>query len=194
MLERRIPGFQYRDAMGGYPLFACQDWSQLKADLDDLDKDLVSLALVADPFGIYDTKLLNHAFPDVVIHYKNHYVVDLSCTINEIVSRHHRYYARKDLKSIKVEVCRDPIHFIDDWVSTYETLIERHNLRGIKKCSRVSFLKQLSVPGIVMFRAVYENSIIGAGAIILQDTKEKEVFSGKPADLLPISSDDLPLP
>ncbi len=25
ILERRIPGFPYCDAMGGYPLFACRD-------------------------------------------------------------------------------------------------------------------------------------------------------------------------
>ena len=31
VLERQIPGFSYRDAMGCYPLFACQDWSQCAA-------------------------------------------------------------------------------------------------------------------------------------------------------------------
>jgi sugar O-acyltransferase (sialic acid O-acetyltransferase NeuD family) len=35
--------------------------------------------------------------------------------------------------------------------------------------------------------------VIGAGALILEDTREKEVYIGKPADLLPISSDELPL-
>jgi sugar O-acyltransferase (sialic acid O-acetyltransferase NeuD family) len=35
--------------------------------------------------------------------------------------------------------------------------------------------------------------VIGAGALILADTEEKGVYMGKPADLLPISSDKLPL-
>ena len=35
--------------------------------------------------------------------------------------------------------------------------------------------------------------MIGAGAVILKDTKESEVYMGTPAELLPISSDDLPL-
>jgi sugar O-acyltransferase (sialic acid O-acetyltransferase NeuD family) len=35
--------------------------------------------------------------------------------------------------------------------------------------------------------------VIGAGALILQDTKEKEVYMGTPANLIPISSDELPL-
>jgi sugar O-acyltransferase (sialic acid O-acetyltransferase NeuD family) len=35
--------------------------------------------------------------------------------------------------------------------------------------------------------------VIGAGAVILADTKEREVYLGQPAELLPISSDRLPL-
>jgi len=35
--------------------------------------------------------------------------------------------------------------------------------------------------------------VIGAGAVILQDTKPKEVYLGKPGELLPIFSDHLPL-
>lgn len=35
--------------------------------------------------------------------------------------------------------------------------------------------------------------VIGAGAIILEDTDEKSVYLGKPAKLLPISSDELSL-
>jgi hypothetical protein len=33
ILERIIPGTPYRDAMGCYPLFACNDWSKLANDL-----------------------------------------------------------------------------------------------------------------------------------------------------------------
>ncbi|NLG70976.1 MAG: hypothetical protein GX495_02870 [Chloroflexi bacterium] len=40
---------------------------------------------------------------------------------------------------------------------------------------------------------VASGCVIGAGALILQDTRAKEVYLGKPADLLSISSDDLPL-
>lgn len=35
--------------------------------------------------------------------------------------------------------------------------------------------------------------VIGAGAVILEDTKEREVYIGRPAELLPISSDRLPV-
>lgn len=40
---------------------------------------------------------------------------------------------------------------------------------------------------------VAKECVIGAGALILEDTQEKEVYVGKPADLLPISSDQLPI-
>lgn len=35
--------------------------------------------------------------------------------------------------------------------------------------------------------------VIGAGALILQDTREKQVYIGSPADLLSITSDELPV-
>ena len=57
ILERQIPGYPYHDAMGCYPLFACQDWSQLHLDLEEVGSELVSLALVTDPFGEYDEAL-----------------------------------------------------------------------------------------------------------------------------------------
>lgn len=38
-----------------------------------------------------------------------------------------------------------------------------------------------------------EGTVVGAGAVILEDTKEGGVYLGSPAELLPISSDRLPL-
>ena len=57
LLERSIPHAEARDAMGCYPLFVCQDWRGLEADLDEID-DLVSVSLVTDPFGDHDEALL----------------------------------------------------------------------------------------------------------------------------------------
>lgn len=78
ILKRRIPDFPAFDAMGCYPLFACSDWSRLDSDLDELKADLVSLTLVADPFGNHDVEGLRRCFRDLVIPYKEHFVVDLS--------------------------------------------------------------------------------------------------------------------
>lgn len=161
ILVRQIPGFPYHDAMGCYPLFACQDWSQLCFDLEDIEDDLVSLALVTDPFGEYDEAYLRRCLRDVCIPFKEHFIIDLRRPIKTFVSEHHRRYARKALRDVYVERCEDATQFINEWVDFYAALIERHNIRGIPAFSRGAFFKQLNVPGIVAFRAVYEESTVG---------------------------------
>ena len=160
VLERQIPGFPYHDAMGCYPLFACKDWSQLHADLEDISNELVSLSVVTDPFGEYDSIYLQRCFKDVVIPFKQHFVVDLNRPLDTFVSSHHRRYARKALRQLYVERCGDSTQFINKWVDLYTALIERHNIKGILAFSGSAFEKQLSVPGIVVFRAVYEESTV----------------------------------
>ena len=41
--------------------------------------------------------------------------------------------------------------------------------------------------------SIGKECVIGAGAIVLEDAKDRSVYLGEPATLLPISSDDLPL-
>jgi hypothetical protein len=162
ILVRHIPGSEYRDAMGCYPLFVCRDWSGLGADLEGTGKDLVSLTAVTDPFGEYDEALLRRVFTDRIIPFKEHFVTDLSRPLQETVSKHHRYYSRKALKVLSLEVCSRPDLQLDEWLTLYTNLVSRHNLTGIKAFSRESFARQLSVPGIVMFRAVHQGCTIGA--------------------------------
>ena len=161
ILERQIPGFASWDAMGCYPLFTCLDWSQLQQDLDDIRDSLVSLAVVTDPFGTYDEPYLRRCFKDVVIPYKEHFIVDLSCPADSIVSNHHRRCARKALRSINVERCEDALQFLGDWVELYGDFIKKRNIRGPAALSRLSLAKQLMVPGLVMFRAEYKQTIVG---------------------------------
>src|SRR5207244_6057978 len=73
-LKRQVPGSEEVDAMGCYPLFTCDDWEFLRADLDGLSEGLVSLALVTDPFGDYSESYLRECFRDVVIPFKEHFV------------------------------------------------------------------------------------------------------------------------
>jgi len=161
ILERRIPGYTDRDGMGCYPLFVCSDWSALRHDVRDLDGALVSLALVTDPFGSYALSDLEESF-DTVTRFKEHFVADLSGGPGAAVSSHHRYYARRALKSVSVEVCKDPPAFLDEWLALYAELVRRHRLRGIKAFSRDAFARQLQVPGLVLFRAVSEGATVGA--------------------------------
>jgi hypothetical protein len=161
ILERQIPNSRQLDAMGCYPLFACQHWSQLHVDLDELQSDLVSLAIVADPFGEHDPAYLRKCFPDRVVPFKEHMVIDLSRSPESFVDAHHRRNARKALERLNVERCADATLFGDEWNSLYANLVERHGLRGLTAFSATSFRAQLAVPGMVMFRATHGDETVG---------------------------------
>jgi hypothetical protein len=167
ILVRQIPGTSYRDAMGCYPLFACKDWKQLSADLEEIGSELVSLALVTDPFGEYDPIYLHQCF-DVVIPFKDHYIADLRRPLNEIVGRRHLKNARRALRTVQVNVLEEPMQFLEEWMVLYSTLIERHNITGISAFSRAAFSKQLSIPGTVVLRAAYQDVTIGAQIYFVQ--------------------------
>ncbi len=169
VLEREIPGYPYKDAMGCYPIFACRDWSQLHADLEDIGTELVTLSLVTDPFGEYIPSYLRKCFNDVVIPFKEHFIVDLRLSINAFISSHHRRYARKALQKLDVERSEDPARYLDQWVCLYAALIERHQIRGIRVFSPTTFARQMDVPGIVTFRATYEGITIGMLLWYVQD-------------------------
>jgi len=168
LLTRQIPGFPYHDAMGCYPLFACQDWSQLHADLQNLGDELVSLVLVTDPFGEYDLDNLRRCFRDVVVPFKEHYVADLHLPVNEIAGRRHRKHARRALRNLEIEVCPNPSQFVDEWLSLYDNLVERHSISGIQAFSRAAFVGQMSIPGMVILRAVHQGVTVGAQLYFMQ--------------------------
>ncbi len=140
ILDRQIPGFSFRDAMGCYPLFACQDWSQIDSDLKDVGNDgLVSLSIVTDPFGDYHEAHLQRCFNHVVKPFKEHFIVDLSLPISTFVTSHHRRYARKAIQEQYIEMCETPSRFLNEWTDLYAHLIDRHNIKGIHAFSRSAF-------------------------------------------------------
>jgi len=153
VLERPIPGFADTDAMGCYPLFACQDWSQLHLDVEDLRNKLVSLVLVTDPFGDFDETYLRRCFPDVATPFKEHHVVDLEKPRNKIISKHHRYEARKALRQVSVHAHPNPPEFLDAWLDLHRHLIVKHKIKGIGAFSRSAFAEQLATPGMVLLYA-----------------------------------------
>lgn len=161
ILVRQIPGFDCNDGMGSYPVFACRNWSKLHVDLEELGTELVSLAVVSDPFGDYAQSYLENCFKDVFFPFKDHFVTDLRQPLGSFVAEHHRRYARRSLKSITVERCERPSDLLDEWVALYSNLVRRHSIRGIARFSREAFAKQLAVPGLVVFRALCDGSTVG---------------------------------
>ena len=145
--------------MGCYPIFSALNWSGLNQDLADLSPGLVSVALVADPFGEYSHQGLSECF-DRVVAFKQHYVVDFGKPM--VISKHHRYYSRKSAVDVSIEAGPPPAGFGERWSGLYETLIQRHGLKGIKAFSRTSFELQMRVPGMVVFQAIQNGSLVGA--------------------------------
>jgi len=159
--------------MGCYPLFVCQNWSQLREDLNTIGKDLVSLSLVTDPFGEYDAGYLRASFPDVAVIFKEHFVTDLSRQRESFVNSHHRRNARRALKDMSVEKCANPADFLSDWIALYSTLITRHDIKGMLAFSPECFARQFQVPGMVAFRAVKDSQTIG---MVLWYQQEDRVY------------------
>lgn len=160
ILERVIPNSPYHDAMGCYPLFACDDWSGLAADLEACAGDLVTVTLVADPFGKYTLKDLLRGF-DFVRNFKRRYVMNFARRHPGIPTPHHRVRARRALRSIDVEIHRAGGTFLDEWVDLYRHLTVRHAIFGIPAFSREAFQAQLSIPGLVLFRARLRGQTVG---------------------------------
>src|SRR5579864_7703333 len=98
LLERLISGTAYHDAMGPYPLFCCADWHGLARDIEGLRGKLVSVVVVADPFGGHGEGALRSCF-DCVVPFKTHFVVDLEQSASH-GSSHHRYYARRAQREV----------------------------------------------------------------------------------------------
>ena len=155
ILTAPIAGFPLVDARSCYPLFAASDWSGLSSDLVAVD-DLVSLVIVADPFGGYQLETLRECFPDLLLNYKEHYIIDLG---NPVIAPHHARNIRK--ARVEVELCPQPADFADDWLKLYANLVNRHAIQGMAAFSPTSLAAQLRVPGIVMFRAVMNAETVG---------------------------------
>lgn len=170
ILVRPIPGTEYKDAMGCYPLFACRDWTRLHEDLREVGSDLVSLVLVADSFADVDEACLRRCF-DLVRPFKTHYITDLSIPLEGFVNKVHQYYARRALRRMNIEVCPDPIRYLDEWVALYDYLIKRHSIKGIAAFSRESFRDQLCLPGMVIVIGRKDGMVVGAELTLVAGDK-----------------------
>jgi hypothetical protein len=160
LLERDTPALPLRDAMGCYPLFACTDWAGLREDVDALAGDVVSLVLVADPFGPRDAAQLAPAF-DRVAEYKPHFTCDLELPASTTLPRVHRRNTERARERLQLETCTTPLDFLDEWVALYRGLEARHGIAGVRSFSRECLRRQMGVPGLAMFRAVLDGATVG---------------------------------
>jgi hypothetical protein len=161
LLQRAIPDTSRCDAMGLYPLFCCEDWSGLAADLEALRDRVISVVLVTDPFGDFDPPVLAGAFNHGLVPYKVHHVMDMQIPVAESACPHHRRNARKSLERLVVEEVSEPLRFLDTWCALYAELTTRHQINDLSRFSRRAFEIQLTIPGLVAFRAIEGDATVG---------------------------------
>ena len=168
LLKRAIAASEQCDAMSCYPLFTCDDWAKLPADLDALGNELVSVSMVLDPFSPLAVEEMQRCF-DFARPFKEHFVIDAQEEFESHVSKHHRYYTRKALRVFRVEIASNPVLHLEEWIALYETLTRRHSLTGVRAFSRRAFAAQLAMPELVMFRACGTDGPVGAHLWIIQN-------------------------
>lgn len=161
-LKRNIPGYPEWDGLGSYPYLACCNWPGLADDLKSVSRDLVSFSAVPDPFGKYELTELQRCFGDHVVHFKDHYVADLLQPPEKIISKHHRQHAEKALRQVEVEICLEPLRYLDQWCSLFEISARKFQISGIRAYSRSSFNHQFRVPGITMTLARNRGELVAA--------------------------------
>ncbi len=162
ILERPIMGFEPEyDAMGCYPMFCCGNFSMLEADIAALPKEVVSLALVMDPFAPISRAELARVFDATCYPFKTHFVVDLvPGTLDRVASNHARN-ARKALNTLEIRRIEDPMMYLSRWNELYRVLISRHAVSGIAMFSDQSFRHQFMVPGLIAYGAFLGDRLIG---------------------------------
>lgn len=169
VIERSIAGTDARDAMGPYPLFSCEKWHALPDELRTLRAvGLVSVVLVTDSCLLPRDQEAFSAF-DLVRTYKTHFCADLERPLEDIVSRHHRYYLRKAARALEVDVSEAPLEHLDEWFELHEHLRARHDITQGRAFSRASFATLLAMPGVVMLRALAQGRAVGAEILLRQD-------------------------
>jgi hypothetical protein len=168
VIRRAIRDSCSHDAMGLYPYLCCSRWDALEFDLEALSQQVVLISAVADPLGNYDAGLLRRGF-NRLRPFKAHYVIDTSAPVANHVKRSHRETARRAFRKVSVSVAIDPSIYGSEWVRLYDVLCHRHRIHGLRRFTPESLRQQLSVPGIVVFRAEAAGRTIGLDLWYVQD-------------------------
>jgi hypothetical protein len=161
LLERPIPGTRWRDCTSPYPVLHCDDWERLGDDIEALrDGGVVSVVFIADPFGNYAPETLDSAC-SLVRNLKDRWIVDLRADYEAGISAHHRKYSQRALRRISVEHCTDPMRWGDVWASMYNATADRRCFPGHLRFSTPDLIRQLSLPGVRVYRACRGEETVG---------------------------------
>jgi hypothetical protein len=76
---------------------------------------------------------------------------------------------RRALRDITVTACDSPPEYLAEWCSLYEKLVERHQIKGLRRFSRDAFAALFSLPCLHLFRAETGGKTIGLISWLVQN-------------------------
>ncbi|HPF14003.1 MAG: hypothetical protein H6830_12295 [Planctomycetes bacterium] len=166
VLERAWDGCV--DATGPYPLLCPSDPSRLERDFEDLASKWLSVAAVIDPMIELAPDVLQRAFPDRWVAYKEHFVVDLSKPLETTLSGHHQRKAKRGERRVRIEWNEGgeawgddwDDGWDDDWVALYQALSAHHQISGPAAFSAASLVGQLRLPRTLVQRALIDDDVV----------------------------------
>ncbi len=147
------------DWSGPYPFLRCLNPLLLPRDLALISDAAPAMVIVTDPLGPeMDKDFWSRLFPDCCRLFKPHWGIDFALPLQ--ISSHHRYYARKALRSLEIERVSAPLTALKSWNTLYSQLVQRHQIQGLRRFSERAFAHQLQVPGTVVFAASHQAEIV----------------------------------
>jgi Acetyltransferase (GNAT) domain len=160
LIRCSIPGSGSFDAWNCYPLLVCAEWSELAADLNRIG-DVVTVTAVIDPVADVADDVLRWAFPDRLIPYKRHLVVELDRFGPGALSDHHRRNVKVGRRKCEVHLVEPSSAGAEEWVGLYAELRARHQILGRADLPDESLRAQLDVPGTTVLRATVGGALAG---------------------------------
>lgn len=158
LLVRQIPGSEFQDALGCYPLAALQRDSDLLGGLDHLRAaNLVSVALVPNPLIGPSFEDLTAAF-EICRPFKTHYVIDRNKGGIRISETHRRWIrkARRLCTIAPVELSDT----LDDWKVLYAHMGARHEVSDVQDFTPSYFDALTKMPEVSAFAAEHQGRVV----------------------------------
>ncbi len=162
MLTRAIPGTEWRDALGCYPLTAFGPKPDLQGGRERLRAaGLVSVALVPDPLLSPSPDVLSAVF-EICRPFKTHYLIDREAGPVHFV-KNHRWSVRQAGKHCGFEVI-DLRKNLEVWLALYRHTVTRHQATGMHDFAPAYFRALAEMPAVTALAARHDGEIV---AIIL---------------------------
>lgn len=143
LLRRDVTGSTLADLVFPYPMFTVEDEGLLLRSLQGgRAAGMISATIISDPLSDFTPSADSW---DLSVRWKTHLIVDNSKPSANAMSTKVLYYSRRASERFGFEVSfsrEDRMSLIDDWLSLWGMLVERHGLQGLKALS-VQYFRRL---------------------------------------------------